>query len=309
MAWAPNTQVTRNSQWTKYLTFCSDNNLVAIPADPQTVSRFIVFLARTVKYVTVNNYISAINKLHECYGHRVNFRDYFMVKLVLMGIKRRLGDISIQKIPLTPSQLLTIHSKLDLSKMNVRAMWCGIVLSFRTLLRKSNIVPDSSDKASHVVKRSDVHFSQDGMTISVRSTKTLQYKERILQIPVNSIPGSPLCAVSLLKQHFLDFPDSPNDFLLYKTTPKGSSPLIYSDLLAFLKESVLLVGLDPKDVGLHSLRRSGVAFLNSLRVPLEDIKCIGDWKSLAILTYLVTPMDRKMSIEETSARALRDLTL
>ena len=91
-AWAPNTKATRNSQWKKYITFCVDNNLVPLPAQPQTVARFLVYLARSVKYSTVNNYLSAINKLHEYYGHEGNFRDIFMVQLVLSGLKRRLGD-------------------------------------------------------------------------------------------------------------------------------------------------------------------------------------------------------------------------
>ena len=307
MAWAPTTQATRNSQWNKYLTFCSDNDLVAIPAEPQTIARFVVFLARSVKYITINNYVSAINRLHDYYGHHINFRDYFLIKLVLMGLKRQLGDNSIQKLPLTPQQLLQIHSHLDLSNRNTLAMWCAIVLSFRTLLRKSNIVPDSPDRSAHVLRRSDVHFSEEGMTLLVRSTKTLQYKERVLEIPVHIIPGSPLCAVSLLKQHCSQFPRGLDSFLLYKDSPRGVTPLTYGDLLSFLKESVKLIGLDPKDVGLHSLRRSGVAFLHSIRVPLEDIKCVGDWKSLAILSYLITPMDRKQSIESTAVRALGQL--
>ena len=309
MAWAPNTQATRNSQWSKYLSFCADNGLIAIPAEAQTIARFLVFLSRSVKYGTINNYVSAINRLHNYYGHQINFRDFFMVKLVFMGIKRQLGDFIVQKIPLTPKHLLRMYGCLDVSNRNMLAMWCGIILSFRTLLRKSNIVPDSTNKDTHVLRRSSVLFCDEGMILKVNSTKTLQYIERVLEIPVNSIPGSPLCAVSLLKHHFSLFPGGPDSFLLYKHTPKGNIPITYGDLLSFLKDLVSRIGLDPKDVGLHSLRRSGVAFLHSLRIPLEDIKCIGDWKSLAILSYLVTPMDRKKSIEKITSDALRLLHL
>ena len=116
MAWAPNTRATRNSQWKKIISFCSDNKLPAVPADPQTVARFLVYLARSVKYVTVNNYLSAIIRLHDYYNHATNFRNYFLIKLVLRGIKRQLGDTSNQKIPLTPRKLLSIHSHLDFSQ-------------------------------------------------------------------------------------------------------------------------------------------------------------------------------------------------
>ena len=168
MAWAPNTQATRNSQWSKYLSFCADNGLIAIPAEAQTIARFLVFLSRSVKYGTINNYVSAINRLHNYYGHQINFRDFFMVKLVLMGIKRQLGDFIVQKIPLTPKHLLRMYGCLDVSNRNMLAMWCGIILSFRTLLRKSNIVPDSTNKDTHVLRRSSVLFCDEGMILKVR---------------------------------------------------------------------------------------------------------------------------------------------
>ena len=142
------------------------------------------------------------------------------------------------------------------------------------------------------------------MIITVRSSKTLQYYERLLRIPVFAIPGSPLCAVSLLREHFNNFPKDNDDFLLFKHSPKGPLPIFYRDVLGFLKHSVSLIGLDPHDVGLHSLRRSGTTFPHSLRIPLEDIKCVGDWKSLAVLSYLITPMETKITIESTVAEAL-----
>ena len=39
-------------------------------------------------------------------------------------------------------------------------------------------------------------------------------------------------------------------------------------------------------------------------MPLQDIKCAGDWGSLAVLSYLVTPMDRKVVIEQFTSTSL-----
>ena len=308
-AWAPNTKSTRNSQWRKYITFCVDNGLVSVPADPQTVSRFLVYLARSVKYSTINNYVSAINKLHEYYGHQGNFRDVFMVQLVLSGLKRRLGDTVLQKMPLTTTQLLHMYRLVSLDDDCAHAMWCGIVLSFRTLLRKSNIVPNTSNDGGHVLTRKDVVFTKDGMLLRVSSSKTIQHGERVLEIPVLSIPGSPFCAVTFLKEHFARFPMPGDSLLLYRSTAGSCKPILYRELLDFLKLLVRGIGLNPGDVGLHSLRRSGCAFLHSINIPLEDIKCVGDWKSLAVLSYLVTPVDRKLSIENAVSRALAGLSV
>ena len=71
-----------------------------------------------------------------------------------------------------------------------------------------------------------------------------------------------------------------------------------------MKRTVKVIGLDPEVVGLHSMRRSGASYLHRIGVPLQDIKCAGDWGSLAVLSYLVTPMDRKVVIEQFTSTSL-----
>ena len=108
----------------------------------------------------------------------------------------------------------------------------------------------------------DVVFTADGMILEVHSTKTIQYHERVLRIPVKSIPGSPLCDVSLLKEHFARFPMTPDSMLLYKATKVGTQPIVYRDLLSFLKDLVKRV--NPDDVGLHSLTLSVLNIFGSI---------------------------------------------
>lgn len=79
---------------------------------------------------------------------------------------------------------------------------------------------------------------------------------------------------------------------------------MYRDVLQFIKRAVLLIGLDPQNIGLHSLRRSGASFLHSIGVPLEDIRMAGDWRSMAVLLYLVNPFSRKLELESVAASAL-----
>ena len=69
--------------------------------------------------------------------------------------------------------------------------------------------------------RRDMTFTSDGMILHVHSTKIVQYHECVPQIPVLSIAGSPLCAVTFLKEHFSKFPGGLDDLLLYKDTLKG----------------------------------------------------------------------------------------
>lgn len=55
------------------------------------------------------------------------------------------------------------------------------------------------------------------------------------------------------------------------------------------------------------MRRSGVAFLHSIGVSLVDIMNAGDWRSLAALSYLISPIERKVMIESQAADALNGL--
>ena len=50
---------------------------------------------------------------------------------------------SKQKFPLTPVQMLKIYGMLDLSDQYVATVWCAMMMSLRTLLRKSNLLPDT----------------------------------------------------------------------------------------------------------------------------------------------------------------------
>ena len=130
-AWASTTLTTRDSQWKRHLQFCEDNEFLPLPASSRTVSRFLVFQARSSKYSTVNNYLSVINRLHQFYGYQIDFREFYLIEMVLSGIKRQLGDTVKQK-----RQMLHIYVQLDMSDEFVATSWCALIFSFRTLLRK-----------------------------------------------------------------------------------------------------------------------------------------------------------------------------
>ena len=260
-AWSDNTLATRNSQWGRYLKFCADNHLTALPAVSSTVARFLVYLGRSVKYNTINNYLSAIVVLHKFYDYPADFRGSFYVQLALRGLKAKLGATPNQMVPLSPEQLLAAYRCIDTDNVDNLTMWAALIFSFRTLLRKSNLVPDSIGNSKHVVLRKHVTFEKWGMMVNVHSTKTLQCRERVLKVPVYYSGGSPLCAVTLLRQHWAFIPGHWDSAVFLKHHNGEIVPILYNELLAFLKRTVKVIGLDPEVVGLHSMRRSGASFL------------------------------------------------
>ena len=301
-AWADNTLKTRNSQWSKYFKFCIDYGFCALPAEPSTIARFLVFLSRHCKYSTINNYLSAVITLHKFYGRDVDFRQFYIIKLVLKGLKRQLGTAVSQSRPFSLGELAMMYSSLDMSLQTDRDLWSAVIFSFRTLLRKSNVVPDRIGEYTHVVRRKDIEFHDWGVMVHVSSTKTIQHRQYVLHIPIHYVSDTKFCAATAIRLHFLAVPGDPNDPLFLKR-PFGR-PYLYSDLLMFVKRLALNIGVVNERVGCHSLRRSGAGFMHSIGVPLEDIMSAGDWHSMAVLLYLSTPMSRKHNIQEKVSGSL-----
>ena len=294
---------TRWAQWNSYFEFCILHGLSPLPANSHQICRYIVYLARTMTYSSINNYLSGIILLHKMYGYDSSFRSDFIVIFTLQGLKRVLGATSVQKSPLLPEDLSRMSCMVNMINDFEFAVWACIVLSFRTLLRKSNLLP--SDGSTHCIRRRDLSFTSWGLNITVGSTKTIQFRERVLQIPVVAAPSSSLCAVRLLKEHLYRTRSvSKDDYVFMVPSGDRLTPLSYTQALRKLKEWGSVVA-PSKDIGFHSLRRGAATHMSMLGIKLEDIKAAGDWASLAVLIYLSTPLSHKIEIDKLIANSLR----
>lgn len=171
--------------------------------------------------------------LHRFYGYSSNFRESFLVKMVLSGIKSKLGNPSSPKQCLTMKDLRSMYSVMDKSELNL-TLWAAVIFGFRTLLRKSYIEHDQN--VEKIVTRNDISFSMSGEIVRVGSSKTLRYKEKVLEIPLYWTNDASLCVVSMLRHHFSRFPAPRSSPLFLKKTPKGLALITYSELLTFIKK-------------------------------------------------------------------------
>lgn len=252
-----------------------------------------------MRYVTVNNYTSALNLLHKFYGFNFDFCTYYLIKLVLKGLKSMDDGQSAARIPFTIQQLDLMYTKITHSVFD-ETCWLATIICIRTLLRKSNLLPARIDDP-HVMTRGDVEIFPDYLVFNVYSSKTRSKNDEPLRIPVRRLNNSKFCVFSRLLSHFGQLSGSPDSPLLLKQTVYGIKPLMYVDVLNFLKQGASLIGIDPKRVGLHSLRKTGAMHLYSIGVPLNDIRLIGDWRSMAVLVYLSAPFARLLDVERQSA--------
>ena len=234
MAWSSNTLATRNSQWKRFINFCSELGVKPVPSDTKTVGRFLVHLSHSCKYSTIENYLSAIISLHKYYGYVPEFRDSFYITMILRGLKRKLGTMKDQMQPYTIEQLRLMHSTMDVTSPMEETLWTIVITSFRSLLRKSNLVPTANTDSPHVLLRQDVTLHSWGAMLRVRSSKTVQHKQYVLELPIYYVSDKVFCAASAIRKHILYFPAPDTSPLFKKKGPQGFSPVMYQDVLSFI---------------------------------------------------------------------------
>ena len=271
------------------------------PCPPDQVALYITWLARTLKYSSITNYLSALNFFLKSEGSSPIDYSAHAVKTVLGGAKRKLGCAVKQAAPLLPNQLLLMFNLMSAS-LGHTSTKAAILTSFRGLLRKCQITDSES-----VLLRSDFTFYQWGMVIKVRRSKTIQFKERQLLIPISKVNNTPLCAVYWVRRHFDEVPLGNSNPAFQVPTGSGSfTPLTYRSLQATIKYFASRIGLDPSMFSCHSLRRGGCTFLHMQGAAIEEIKSRGDWSSDTVYKYISLPLSERIITDMKVASALED---
>ena len=236
-------------------------------------------------YRSVVNYLSGLSNFLKQNGQAGIAYDDYRVSSTLKGIRRDKGDAPRQAPPLLPSMLIKIFAGLTENAGHVS--WRAAVLcSFRALLRKCQVT--SSDS---MLLRRDFTMLDWGMIIRVRRSKTIQFRERILEIPVASCCNRQLCAVYWTARHFREIPAGVDEGAFRVPGGRGVSvPLTYGMYQDVLRIFAAKAGFGELDFTSHSLRRGGCTFLSMCGASIEEIKARGDWASETVYTYLRTPL-------------------
>jgi integrase len=169
-------------------------------------------------------------------------------------------------------------------------IFCAMLIAFFAFLRKGNIASKTStwDDDTHALSRDDIfiHWPTYTLWLRIRRTKTIQFDERLLWVPIKGQRGHPLDVVALFSRMCDAIPATATDHAF--TTPSGR-PLTHDEFVDWTKHLVRNIGLDPSQVSGHSFRRGGASFALYSGVPDAFIKLIGDWRSNAYLAYLIIP--------------------
>ena len=256
-------------------------------------------MARSFAYSSIGNYVSALVYLQKIHRQEPITASNFMVHRTLQGAKRLLGDATVQATPLEPQHLLRMYFKLDMSKSYDLVWWLAIILAFRGLLRKAHVT--NTDQGICV---SDLSFKDWGVLLSLPKTKTIQYGERLLEIPFAKVLSSVFCVDYYLRLHLRRSKLKGSDFLFQFKSNHKWFPMTYKRFSKTLSEMTSKLKITGK-ISTHSLRRGGATWLHSIGYDLVEIKTRGDWKSLAVLLYLQDGISRKVQKDKVAAAFLR----
>ena len=298
-AFSPGTRKNLKVHWRAFLLFCNFLDLIAVPADLETIGLFIQFLSRSFKSVSaIKNYVSGVRTLHLLLQYPFPHLDEFSIKLLFRGISRQHPHKVKQAHPITPEILLDIRKLLDLSSGNDATIWCLFLFAFFLMARKSNLVPDSisSFNSRKHLTRGKIIMEQNMAIVIFEWSKTIQFGQRVLKIPLLGNPESVLCplkAYDNMCSLVSAAPDSPA-FLCRKR--HGTVPVTYIQFNTVLKDLIARTGRDPSLFSTHSFRRGGATFSFQSKVPSELIKLHGDWSSDAYLLYLEFSLSDKLLV-------------
>ena len=310
-AFASGTWNNLSCHWSLYIKLCSNFTLVPLPLRISTLSNFLQLYSESVgSYHTILNVFSSIKTMSKINGHIPSDAVLYGIKLFMLGLKRSMSSAVVQKLPVTPELLSRIYNCVDFNNAFHVCMWAVMLFMFFTLFRKSNVLPDSVPKfdPKKQISRANIVYNDENMVVKVTWSKTIQFKQRNLYVPVSKVSGSKLCPISAYDK-LLSMVKIPPEYPAFCYSVKGKVfPLTYSLFVKQFRYWLKQIGVK-HDVlySSHSFRRGGATWAFKSGVNPSLIKMQGDWLSDCYLQYVKLDVSDKLETTTKMAQSIINL--
>ena len=188
-----------------YVSFCIKYNLAMFPANILQMRRYMVHLTETHKSVdSMKNYVCGVRTLHLLLGFTPPPHDDYLYKLTVRGIKRDKGHMVRQAMGMTPELLVACSRFVDSTDGRQLAAWVALLVGFYVMVRKSNLVPPSgvTFNPAQQFTRGNFIKTHYGYLAKIYWSKTIQFKDRCLDVPILANPDLRICPVFWLDMLF-----------------------------------------------------------------------------------------------------------
>lgn len=301
-SYRPGTRKNLRSQLNNYYEFCDRFGLQEVPADVNQMNRFAVYLFvnKKLKPSTINNNLAAVRTLHGLMNVTMPAEATFLHQAVLRGLKARHSQPVRRATPMDPDVFRLVKPVVNFKDPLELVAWVAVLMGFHLLLRASNITAKTRlcfDPKENLTRK-DFRMHHGVMLVHIRWSKTLQYQERKLLIPVIPFVEEDISAIywfNLMIETIPAGPDSPA-FAVPTKTSGGVKlyPLSYNQLSRLLKKWTELAGLKKASFTSHCLRRGGATWLKKRKVEDSVIQAIGDWRTQTFLRYIDSALSTRL---------------
>ena len=295
-----------------YEKVCGTYGLEYFPCDNNQLCRFGQHLSKRFQSPdAVANYISGIRTCLALLGLEIPSPQDRQMQMFIQGLKRAMPHAVKQAAPITPDLLLRMSKVVNYTDQVELVAWVATLLGFYMFLRKSNLVPDTMDdfNPEYQFCRADMSLLglDKAMMFEIRWSKTIQFKEKILRLPVLPANNKAICAVFWAHYLLAKIPGETTDPVFMIKSKGEKLALSANQLIYRIRKWLILVGQDPTAYSLHSLRRGGATFGYQSNMEGEMIKLLGDWASDCYKRYVDISMEKRYDSMKAFVDALNSL--
>lgn len=276
---APGTAANRLTQAKTYVCFSLIYQFAPLNPSSPELCMYIQYLKNSFAApTTVKNYLSGARTWMAEHGGDLSPFSSPEYRQLTTGLTKRSHHVPSRAAPLGWEHIRRIVSYLDSTPGVPLAVKPCILIGYYTFLRSSNLLSPTMSAwgGSHTLAVQDLVLSDDGLEISIRSTKTKSDPKPIKTL----IPWTP--------DHFI-CPASAWFKYVTKIKPWALGPAFLTDdgfpltprhVVGFMRAALKdWTNLVPSSISLHSLRRGAVHSAALQGLPLDLIKERGMWRS------------------------------
>ena len=220
---------------------------------------------------SVNNYLSGAKSfVRNIRGDVTPFESYTLTNLI-KGVARLSAHVPSSPPPLTVADVRWCADDLLAYGPEGVIARAALLFGVATFLRQSNFVLGPTATASHLLARRDLAFTPDGgLSVTLRSSKTIWDDRDTVVIPVAAAPGSPYCPVAACRRAI---PMAPAQLTAQVFLWPGTlRPVTAAQLIVMIHAALRHRGHPAwGQVTLHSLRHMGATLALGNRATLPEI--------------------------------------
>ena len=209
-------------------------------------------------------------------------------------MKKGINNLSTHEVkrapPISPEDIKLIVNFLATAGPPGEVLSAAILLGYFSLTRQSNYTSPGLDVwgGAHTIRRKDVVATEEGLCLTIRSTKTIKKQEDAVPILIPWIPGSRYCPVRAWYRNIALVRLGPNDPAFVAPNGRVITPYILTMALRMGLEGSR--HLDTSMLTLHGMRRGAAQAAVRAGATLKSVMDLGTWLSSSVYSYVPREM-------------------